>query len=253
MKIAIYTSITGNYDELRQPVCIDNRFSYICFSNDFTKNKIGIWEIRKLPLINKDHQRLSRYPKMKPHLLLPEFDYSVYMDANLVIIGKGFYDCIIELINKNKILAGVKNGWRDCLYDEGFRCILSNLDSKLKIIKEMRFIKKEGFPKNYGMYEANVIFRKHHEISVINQCNLWWDIVQQFAKRDQLCYSYTTWKCSIPWCYIFSDESNTHNNPNIKFYEHSHKTKTPRKNNVRKNLKFLKPILKFVYNIIITV
>jgi hypothetical protein len=248
MKIVIYTVITGNYDILRQPECIDNGFSYICFSNDYSAGKrVGVWEIRKIPLVVEDNQRLSRYPKIKPHELLNEFEYSVYMDANLVISNSGFYDHIDHLIRDNQLLSGVKNGWRDCIYEEGFRCVLSQLDTIKKIIGEMRFLKKEGFPKSYGMYEANIIFRDHHNLRVIDQSNLWWDTVQKFARRDQLCFSYTMWKNNLPWSYIFPDGSNTHNNVNIIFHEHPHRSIDTKKLTLNKIFSFLKPVLYFLY------
>jgi len=253
MKIVIYTVITGGYDALRQPACIDNRFNYICFSNDILDVKVGVWEIRKIPIVINDNQRLSRYPKLNPHELLTEFDYSVYMDANLVIAKSAFYDDIFRLINSNGTFAGIKNGWRDCLYDEGFRCILSRLDTIPKIIKEMRFIKKEGFPVKYGMYEANVIFRNHHDIQVIQQCNMWWDMVSKYAKRDQLCFSYTLWKCGLPWCYVFPDGTNTHNNPNIIFHEHPHHIVSANKYELKSIVKFLKPLLYIIYQGVISV
>lgn len=252
MKLVIYSVITGKYDELRQPKCIDKRFTYICFSNELGDQKIGVWEIRSIPLVVLDKQRLSRYPKINPHELLKEFDCSVYMDANLVIAESSFYENILNLIKQNQILAGVKNGWRDCLYEEGFRCILSKLDKPLKIINEMRFIKSEGFPHKYGMYEANVIFRNHHNEKVKYQCNMWWNMVQKYAKRDQLCFSYTTWKLNLPWCYIFPDGTNTHNNSSIIFHEHPHRIISTRKYSFRKSIKFLKPIFYFIYRIIIS-
>lgn len=253
MKITIYTVITGGYDSLRQPVVVDDRFSYICFSNDFTEDRIGVWEIRKIPAVIEDLQRLSRYPKLKPHELLSENDYSVYMDANLVIAHTDFYSRIMYLAAQNTILAGVKNGWRSCLYDEGFRCVLSRLDSIPKIIREMRFIKSEGFPRQFGMYEANIIFRSHHHNIVKKQSELWWNMVLNNAKRDQLCFSYTMWKYGIPWCYIFPDGSNTHNNSSIIFHEHPHKLSIDQRFVFRKMLKSLKPLAYLIYQVVISI
>jgi hypothetical protein len=253
MKLVIYTVITGSYDTLRQPKWVDDRFNYICFSNDFVDKRVGVWGIRNFKSTNSDNQRLSRYPKLKPHELLKEFDYSVYMDANLVIARSEFYDDIFRLINENETFAGIKNGWRDCLYDEGFRCILSGLDTLPKIMKEMRFIKSEKFPSHYGMYEANIIFRNHHNETVIKQSNLWWDMVSNHAKRDQLSLSYTLWKCGIPWCYIFTDGTNTHNNPNIVFHQHPHRLNSLKKIGIRQLFKFTKPILDAIYKLSISV
>jgi hypothetical protein len=253
MNVVIYTVITGGYDAIRQPLILDDRFTYICFSNEFSEEKIGVWEIRKIPLVVYDNQRLSRFPKIKPHVLLDAFDFSVYMDANLVIAKAGFYKYIEVLIEQEQVLAGIKNGWRDCLYDEGFRCILSELDTPSKIISEMRFIKGEGFPKNYGMYEANIIFRNHHNEKVIKQCNIWWDMVQKYARRDQLSFSYSIWKCQLPWCYIFPDGSNTHNNSNIIFYEHPYRVLRSERINVRRMVKFTKPVIYLIYKIVISI
>jgi hypothetical protein len=116
----------------------------------------------------------------------------------------------------------------------------------------MRYIKSEGFPRKYGMYEANVIFRNHHNEKVIKQCNMWWDMVQKYARRDQLCYSYTTWKYQLPWCYIFPDGSNTHNNSSIIFHEHPHRIIVEKRFSFRKMVKFSKPVLRLVYKVIIS-
>ena len=62
-KIAIYTVLTGGYDQLKQPSVTDERFDYICFSNDIPKDRIGVWEIRKFDGEFCSKQIESRYPK----------------------------------------------------------------------------------------------------------------------------------------------------------------------------------------------
>lgn len=47
-KIAVYTSILGEYDELMDPLYIDKECKYICFTNN-KKVHSDIWEIRDLP------------------------------------------------------------------------------------------------------------------------------------------------------------------------------------------------------------
>ena len=73
-KIAIYTVLTGNYDELRQPEVIDETFDYICFSNDIRESQIGIWQVRPFDNRNTNATRESRYPKLNPHAVLPEYE-----------------------------------------------------------------------------------------------------------------------------------------------------------------------------------
>lgn len=252
-QIALYTVLTGAYDVLRQPEYIDDNIVYICFTNDdIDEEKLGIWNRRIIPVSGLDNQRLSRFPKLNPHLVLPDFEYSVYMDANLSISSKNFYWRIKELVDSKVLFAGVKNGWRQCTYDEGFRCILSRLDTPSKILLEMRYLKKEGFPENYGMYEANLIFRKHNDNIIKTQSEMWWNTVQRFARRDQLCLAYTLWKCELPWMYFFPDGSNTHNNSSVTFYEHPHRSLSSKSFSMRSLLTGLKPIMERVYKMFIS-
>ena len=63
--------------------------------------------------------------------------------------------------------------------------------------KEYRMLKESGFPSHFGLFEAGMILRKHNDIRVISQCERWWLLYNMYAKRDQLCYTYTIWKTNI--------------------------------------------------------
>jgi len=145
MKIVIYTTLCGSYDTLQQPLNIKDNYNYICYSNDIQKNEIGVWQIRKIPYQTEDKPRLSRYPKMHPHILLEEYDYSVYMDANMQIINESFYKLIKDKIAVGTKLAGVRHSFRDCVYDEGYVVFTYRLEKNmLMLVRQMRFLKKKG-------------------------------------------------------------------------------------------------------------
>ncbi|WP_455621465.1 glycosyltransferase domain-containing protein [Parabacteroides sp.] len=114
-KYVIYTCLTGGYDDLKQPECIYDGYDYICFSNDFTESRIGVWEIRRIPFETADKSRLSRFVKINPHLALPEYEYSLWMDSNLRIIGDGLKDKLDELILKDTIMAFVPHPIYNCI------------------------------------------------------------------------------------------------------------------------------------------
>ena len=103
-KSVIYTCLTGNYDGLKQPKYIYDGYDYICFSNEFSESHIGIWEIRKIPFETNDKLRLSRFVKINPHLALPEYEYSLWMDSNLQIVGDELKDKLDELIQKDTFI-----------------------------------------------------------------------------------------------------------------------------------------------------
>lgn len=205
MKKVIYTCITGGYDNLLQPLVIDETFDYICFTDSPKVHQDGIWRIEKLPDMLIGNVKASRYPKMNPHKLLQDYDYSVYIDANIVIQQRSFYESINRCIEKNLILAGIKHPKMNCLYDEYFNVYKQRKETDLKLLyKEYRLIKKSGFPSNYGMYEANIILRSHNDQLVKQQCDDWWSMYLSYTKRDQLSYSYTLWKNKIDFKYLMN-------------------------------------------------
>ena len=202
-KIVIYTCRTGNYDNLMQPMVVDNSFDYICFTDNLKKHQQGIWIFREIPKTINDNQKLSRYPKMFPHILLSEYEYSVYIDANILIQNQSFYDYIKDAINNNYDLAGIKHPFRKCVYDEFFIVFYTLKEINLRKLKdEYLYLKANGFPRNYGMYEANIIFRKHCAKNVIRQCEEWWSLYLEFTRRDQLSYPYTLWKNGLSFIYL---------------------------------------------------
>ena len=86
MKIVVYTAIFGTKAGLiKQP-----NFSgvdYVCFTdNESLKSKL--WDVRLVKgQIEGDHTRNNRYYKINPHKVFPEYDISIYIDGNFLIIG----------------------------------------------------------------------------------------------------------------------------------------------------------------------
>ncbi len=211
-KYVIYTALTGSYDSIMQPKVIAPDFDYICFTNNESISNAGVWEIKKIPPITDDLQRLSRFPKMHPHILLSMYEYSVYIDANVCIISEKFYDKIKEKIHNKTVLSGIKHPLRKCVYKEFYNVWKWRKEQNLKTMKkEFKFLKEHNFPSDYGMYEANIIFRNHHDMNVILQCEQWWLMINIFSKRDQFAYSYTLWQQQLNFDYICEPGANRKN------------------------------------------
>lgn len=221
-RIAIYTALTGNYDSLIDPAVIDPRCDYICFTNQ-VHSQGSVWKYRTIPSDIKNLALLSRYPKMHPHELLGEYEYSVYMDANIQIVNSDFYQRIFAKIEQGVSLSGIKHPFRDCPYNEGYAVFTYGLDSFFSIIRTLRFLKKENFPEHYGMFEANVILRKHSDKKVQKQCEDWWKLVSRYSKRDQLTYSYTLWKNHIAFDYLIPENESARNYAGFSFTPHTRK------------------------------
>ena len=215
-KIAIYTVLTGNYDELRQPEVIDETFDYICFSNDIRESQIGIWQVRPFDNRNTNATRESRYPKLNPHAVLPEYEYSLYTDAKIRIDAPVFQRAK-DLAASDCILAMIPHMLRDCVYQEAFSLACARVGEQNLIWKQTRFLLAEKFPQHQGLYDCAVMLRKHNTPEVIIFSTNWWNFYCQFSSRDQMAVSYALHKAKLtPKIFFPSSFYRDHTFPHLK-------------------------------------
>lgn len=182
MKKVIYTVLTGNYDLLAQPEVVDPSFDYVCFTDRAGQD--GVWQLQEIPYASADPILRARYAKLHPHLLLPEYELSVFMDANLCIIGEAFYACISAL---EAPLALLEHPSRDCVYEELRYCYLKDKLSTRAARGLLRSYKQMAMPRHFGLYETNVVLRRHKDAAVVALDERWWTLLEaSCCTRDQL-------------------------------------------------------------------
>jgi hypothetical protein len=85
--IVIYTVIFGGYDavsELPEEYVRDD-IARILFTDD-PELESETWDIVfRDPIIKDDPSRSSKELKLRPHLLFPNYEYSLYIDGNAVL------------------------------------------------------------------------------------------------------------------------------------------------------------------------
>lgn len=216
MKKVIYTCLVGGYDKLLQPVFIDKSFDYICFSNDIKEEKVGVWRIIPILFDDKDKTRISRYPKLLPHQVLQEYDYSLYLDANIQITGSELYNVINQKIKENVLIAQVPNIFRNCIYRDIEIAYRRRKVDFCEAKKQYKHLKQECFPERYGLLENNVILRMHNNPKVIEISKAWWKEYCTYTHRDQFCLMYIYWKYAYMPSYLFGEGENARN---VKFLE----------------------------------
>lgn len=218
----IYTVLVGNYDDIMQPVVVDERFDYVLFSNDVKSENVGVWSVRRIPdVIKNDNKRLSRYPKSHPETMLADYKASLYIDANIQIQDQWVYERFLELYNKQIEYAGVKlvlTG-RDCIYDHAFDMCRWLVVHDYEAIKQCHKLYKLGFPRHFGLNENNIIFRKHTE-RMKETDEEWWDWILNNTCRDQLSYMYCIWKHKIPLNYFLPEGEDARNGSHFHLVNH---------------------------------
>lgn len=221
-RAVIYTCIIGAYDELLQPGAVDPEIDYICYvgKGEKTAERIGVWQIRELDADISDPALLSRYPKMNPHLLLEEYDASLWIDGNIEIVDASIYKAFKTKIASGVKYSGVAHPSRDCIYDEAYMCRNMGYISNLKTLYLWAFYFFKGIRRHEGLMENNIIFRRHNDPDIVSLDALWWDMVQNFCRRDQLSLMWCLRKCGIRRDYLIPRGQSSRNYPGLRYLRH---------------------------------
>ncbi len=198
-KKVIYTAIFGKIDELIEPEGEYRDFDFICFT-DRSNFKSKRYKIIKVKRFFDDPALEARMYKILPHLFLPQYDFSIWIDGR-VIIKKKDLSPLFKTIEKAN-LAVFPHMYRDCIYEEAKACIYRRKDNPIKIINQITNYAKEGYPINNGGVETGVLIRKHMQKDTIEFQNSWWKEIIKFSKRDQISFNYVAWKNNFKFNYI---------------------------------------------------
>lgn len=193
----IYTCITGGYDLLVQQQYYNKEYDYICFTDNkewIEQKLIGIWQIRPLQEDKFGLALNNRWHKAHPHLLFSDYEQSIYIDGNINILS----DKVFKLIKAKKSPIVIPLHFeRNCIYQEIIKLQNSKKINKEQLLCIEEFLKKENFPKEYGLNENNLIYRQHNNPQIISMMEMWWNFILNFAPRDQLSMSYVLYKNNI--------------------------------------------------------
>lgn len=207
-KIVIYSCVSGNYDSINSPMFINENVDYILFVDDENVPNNSYWKLKKIPEKLKKYSPSlkNRYIKMHPNELFPDYDYSIYIDGNVIITG----DILpfIDTVNTKTGLAIHTHSLRNCLQDEFVECVNCSKGNKKMMKKQIKKYYDEGFPKHFGIYECNVIFTQIGENSK-SIYEMWWkEFCDSQSNRDQFSLPYVIWKMK----YKFNDVGYLGNN-----------------------------------------
>lgn len=195
-KKVIYTCVTGKYDSIHDPVFYDPTFDYILYTDNPDSIKSKIWQVRRLPRTAEKINNFilqNRYIKLHPYELFDDYDFSVYIDANVVLTGdiSGY---LLQAYSKTG-LAIHRHSRRDSVYEEAAACIQLAKGKPRRLLAQCKKYKSEKFPEHYGLLECNVLVTDLTNKNGEKIYDQWWkDFIFQQSYRDQMSLPYILWK-----------------------------------------------------------
>jgi len=223
-KIAVYSCISAGYDSIQQPCSAPSDFSFILFvpKGCRKKDREGAWQIQELPVDWDNPIILSRFPKMCPHSLLEDYDYSLWLDGNVGIAGDGIFEKCREMASRGVRYAGIRHPERDCVYEECDKVLKCNREKLGRLLHIVGFLSRNGLARHSGLMENNVIFRKHNSPDVIEFDRLWWEMfLAHSPRRDQLVH--TMCLSAVPSLeieYLLPEGVSVRNSPDFNYVGH---------------------------------
>ncbi|MCK9152227.1 DUF616 domain-containing protein [Methanobacterium alcaliphilum] len=141
---------------------------------------------------NLDKIKKARKYKILPHRYLEEYDQSLWVDGNFMILND--INKFIKKFAKQTSMMCIAHPDRECIYEEAEVCIKVKKDSEEIISKQINKYSLEKYPPNNGLIASGILYRKHNDPQVIKLMEDWWKEVKLHSRRDQLSYNYVCWK-----------------------------------------------------------
>jgi hypothetical protein len=189
-RIAVYTAVTNDYDQLLQPIVEDRRCDYIAFV-DRPHSAGSIWQQRPLPRTSLDPVRLAKIPKILPHRVLPEYRYSVWVDANVLLMGH-IGDLVDQLQDESIGVFSHPEGRPDVL-EEVTVCIDRRKDDPKILSAQAHHYKTNGFDLHSKVFDCGILIREHYKWPAMEIMEEWWRQVSTWSRRDQVSFPYALW------------------------------------------------------------
>jgi hypothetical protein len=197
----IYTAITGGKDALRPPLHVPPDVRCVCFTDDPSLRSDG-WEIRVLDGSEPDPGRHARRPKLLPHLFLPEFEWSLWVDANFQIVGN-LEPFLSEHLPRAPFQA-FRHGERRCAYDEVEACIAHKKACPSLLRAQAGRYREAGMPDGLAVVQGAVLLRRHKQANVVATMELWWHETTRGSCRDQVSLPYVLWRRPESFGFFFA-------------------------------------------------
>lgn len=215
-KICVYTCITGDYDNLNEIEHPEKGIDYYCFTNNQSL-KSKTWKIIQIRDDKLDNCRLARKIKVLGHPTINDhYDVALWTDAS-VVWQKPISEFIAKYF-KNQPFSIFKHSCRSSVHDEAIACLLNRKDSKDAIVKTLKYLEQNQYPDTSGLHESTVFIRILKDPQVMEMAKVWFSVIENYSRRDQLSFDYAVWKTKLK---IKTINFNIWNNPWFTHQKHN--------------------------------
>lgn len=166
----------------------ESEVDFLCFV-DQPEVKSTTWQLRPFELpLPTDPGRGSRFAKLHPHRLVPEYEVSLYID-NSVLLTASPELIMTDLLPPEADFAGLLHSFRATVEDEFAAVVDSAFDAPWICVEQLAHYRSLD-PESLLLrpLATGFMLRRHHEPKVISAMETWWMHILRYSRRDQLSF-----------------------------------------------------------------
>lgn len=206
---AVYTCVFGEKKPL-QPEEVDARVDYLCFTDKKEKwgEQDGVWKYCPMEISEETGKKMleDKY-KILAHEFLPEYDYSIWVEQDIIVVGDILRFC--QAYGDGRSFLGFPHPQEDCIYEEMSVAELQSDELNIDVRKRLHHFRKEGYPEHNGLIDNRVMVRNHRDEELRKVMEDWWNEIDSCGWYLGNVFNYVAWKHKFPFsiCNLFIYEN----------------------------------------------
>jgi hypothetical protein len=202
-RLVVYSTLFGDYDELFVPSReIAQGCDFVLFTDQL--NVPPPWRRGPVCFAGASNTLRSRFHKLLPHRLFPQYEWSLYVDAN-VDLGVIPGDFLARHRSLGPDFFVFRHPKRASIVEELGACIEGRKDSGERMTRQVAHYLESGFRHAFPLTENNILLRRHNDPALAELSEAWWDEVRARSVRDQLSLPYVVEKQNYRRIALFDD------------------------------------------------
>lgn len=186
LRLCVYTALIGGYEKLNeQAVAAQSAIPFICLTDD-PDLRSETWQIRRIPpVFAMDPIRSQRDLKIRPHVHLPDFDVSLYIDNSVLLAQPP--ESLFEQYFPVSGICLPEHSFRDSTMDEFLEVSRLGFDDQSRIFEQLNhYLLDCPDVLQQKPYWAAILLRDHRNEQMRKMAEIWVAHVQRYSRRDQL-------------------------------------------------------------------
>lgn len=220
-RIAIYTAIIGDYDQVHVPEVLLPGVDYVIFADQSMTVPAG-FSVRAPEYHAANPVRTARYVKLHPHHLLGDYDYAVWIDANILVLGD-ITDIIADHIASQSAVGAVPHPERRSVYQEAAACLHYAKDDADAIREQVRRYDRLDFDCD-DLIESNFMMFDLRSPAIESFLASWWSEIDGHSRRDQLSFNFAMRTNRLGWRPLIEAPHSTRSHPKFVVLPHGDET-----------------------------